>query len=144
MATGFRISGSSDCTVTPGGRASLPSGSGAAMAANMLRPACSSNIIPSPTTKRIARQSISRLRADSGTELGDSPVRENEDWVWREDRIADLLATEDVDLLFLSGCAENMGTFLPQFDQVILLSAPADTIVERLQTRTTNAYGKHP
>ena len=80
--------------------------------------------------------------ADSGSELGDSPVRENEDWVWREDRIADLLATEDVDVLFVSGCAANMGQFLPQFDHVVLLSAPADIIVERLQTRTTNAYGK--
>ena len=80
--------------------------------------------------------------ADSGSELGDSPARENEDWVWREDRIADLLATEDVDVLFVSGCAANMGQFLPQFDHVVLLSAPADIIVERLQTRTTNAYGK--
>ena len=67
--------------------------------------------------------------ADSGSELGDSPARENEDWVWREDRIADLLATEDVDVLFVSGCAANMGQFLPQFDHVVLLSAPADIIV---------------
>jgi dephospho-CoA kinase len=82
--------------------------------------------------------------ADGGSELGDSPVRTNEDWVWREDRIADLLATEDVDILFLSGCAANMGLFLPQFDHIILLSAPADTIVRRLESRTNNAYGKRP
>jgi shikimate kinase len=37
-----------------------------------------------------------------------------------------------------------MGKFLPQFDQVILLSAPAEVLVERLRTRTTNSYGKHP
>jgi len=82
--------------------------------------------------------------ASSGSEPGDSPVRANEDWVWRADRIGDLLATEDVDILFLSGCAENMGLFLPRFDHVILISAPADTIVRRLQTRDNNAYGKHP
>jgi len=82
--------------------------------------------------------------ADGASELGDSPLRENEDWVWREDRIADLLATEDVDILFLSGCAANMGQFLPKFDHVILLSAPADTIVQRLESRTNNAYGKRP
>jgi shikimate kinase len=35
-----------------------------------------------------------------------------------------------------------MGKFLPQFDLVVLLSAPAEVIVERLATRTTNAYGK--
>jgi shikimate kinase len=82
--------------------------------------------------------------AGSGSEPGDSPVRENEDWVWREDGIADLLATEDTDILFLSGCAANMGLFVPWFDHIILLSAPADTIVERLATRTNNAYGKRP
>jgi hypothetical protein len=34
------------------------------------------------------------------------------DWVWREDRLQDLLATEDVDVLFLSGCAPNLGKFI--------------------------------
>jgi shikimate kinase len=37
-----------------------------------------------------------------------------------------------------------MRKFLPQFDHVVLLSAPADVIIERLATRTTNPYGKHP
>jgi shikimate kinase len=73
-----------------------------------------------------------------------SPDWGGKDWVWREDRIQALLSTEDADHLFVSGCAENMGKFLPQFDHVILLSAPAEVIVERLATRTTNAYGKHP
>lgn len=73
-----------------------------------------------------------------------SPVRVDRDWVWREERIQNLLSTEDADLLFLSGCAANMGKFLPQFDHVFLLSAPAAIIVERLRTRTNNAYGKQP
>lgn len=73
-----------------------------------------------------------------------STVEVDRDWVWREDRIQDLLSTEDTDILFLGGCAENMRKFLPQFDQVILLSAPADVIVERLHMRTNNPYGKHP
>ena len=66
------------------------------------------------------------------------------DWVWREDRIHDLLATEDADLLFLSGCAPNQGTFYRWFDHVILLAAPAHVIGERLTTRTNNPYGKRP
>ncbi|GHO61960.1 hypothetical protein KSC_008520 [Ktedonobacter sp. SOSP1-52] len=74
----------------------------------------------------------------------DSPVEVDRDWVWREDRIQDLLSTEDTNVLFLSGCAENMQKFLSQFDHVVLLSAPADVIVERLRTRTNNQYGKHP
>lgn len=72
------------------------------------------------------------------------PVEGGRDWVWREDRIQALLSTEDTTVLFLSGCAENMGKFLPQFDQIVLLSAPAEVLVERLRTRTTNSYGKHP
>ncbi len=73
-----------------------------------------------------------------------SPVAPGRDWVWRADRMQHLLATDDADLLFVSGCAENMGQFYPQFDHIVLLSAPADVIVERLATRTDNAYGKHP
>jgi len=79
---------------------------------------------------------------DSG--VPGSPVEPNRDWVWREDRIQELLSTEDADVLFLGGCAANMGKFLPQFDHVVLLSAPAEVIVERLGTRTNNPYGKHP
>jgi shikimate kinase len=77
-------------------------------------------------------------------EVPGSPVEPGRDWVWREDRIQGLLSTEDADVLFLSGCAQNMGRFLPQFDHVVLLSAPAAVILERLATRTNNPYGKHP
>ena len=66
------------------------------------------------------------------------------DWVWREDRMAELLSTEDADVLFVSGTSVNQGTFYDRFDHVVLLSAPAGVIVGRLATRTTNAYGKGP
>ncbi len=82
--------------------------------------------------------------SDELAQAAGTPVEADKDWVWREDRIETLLVTEDTDLLFLSGCAANMRTFLPQFDSVILLTAPANVIVTRLQTRTNNAYGKHP
>lgn len=72
------------------------------------------------------------------------PVEPDRDWVWREDRIRDLLAAEDADVLFVGGCAENMGQFIPQFDHVVLLHAPAEVLLGRLRTRTTNDYGKHP
>ena len=64
------------------------------------------------------------------------------DWVWREDRIQELLSSEDADILFVAGTSPNQGTFYPQFDRVILLSAPAEVIVERLMTRTNNPFGK--
>lgn len=63
---------------------------------------------------------------------------------WREDAIQDLLSTEDADVLFVAGCEENQVKFHPQFDHIVLLSAPLDTLVERLATRTSNPYGKAP
>ena len=74
----------------------------------------------------------------------ESPVQPGRDWVWREDRVRDLLSTEDADVLFVSGCAENMSKFYGQFDHIVLLSVPAAVIVERLAARTTNPYGKRP
>lgn len=73
-----------------------------------------------------------------------SPAWGARDWLWREDRIQALLSTEDADVLFVSGCAANMRTFIPQFDHVVLLSAPTAVLVERLRTRTNNSYGKNP
>jgi dephospho-CoA kinase len=64
--------------------------------------------------------------------------------LWREDAIQALLATEDAEVLFVAGCEENQGRFHPQFDHIVLLSAPLETMVERLQTRTNNPYGKSP
>lgn len=73
-----------------------------------------------------------------------TPVEPGRDWVWREDRIQLVLSAEDAEVLFLSGCASNMGKFLPQFDHVVLLSAPAGVLTERLRGRTGNSYGKQP
>jgi shikimate kinase len=67
-----------------------------------------------------------------------------QDWVWREDRIQTLLSTDDAEVLFLGGCAPNQGKFYPQFDSIVLLTAPTHVIVERLATRTNNPYGKRP
>jgi hypothetical protein len=60
---------------------------------------------------------------------------------WREDAVRDLLDTEDADVLFVAGCEENQVGFHPRFDQIILLSAPIETVLERLATRTS-PFGK--
>jgi shikimate kinase len=74
----------------------------------------------------------------------ESTVQPGRDWVWREDRVFDLLSAQEADVLFVSGCAANMAKFYPQFDHIVLLSAPAALIIERLTSRTTNPYGKRP
>ena len=63
--------------------------------------------------------------------------------VWREDRIDELLARDRDVTLFVSGTVSNQGRFYPWFDAVVLLSAPADVLLQRIESRTTNAYGKN-
>lgn len=77
-------------------------------------------------------------------EPGWSEYASDGDWRWRDDRVQALLSREEGDVLFVSGCAENQVKFYPQFDEIVLLSAPAAVLVERLTTRTNNPYGKHP
>ena len=65
-------------------------------------------------------------------------------YLWREDRIAELLAREDLPTLFVSGTVSNQGRFRRQFDAVVLLSAPPEVLLRRIDSRTTNDYGKRP
>ncbi|MGQ0593998.1 MAG: hypothetical protein ACT4QB_15540 [Gammaproteobacteria bacterium] len=51
--------------------------------------------------------------------------------LWCEDRLLEVFKADDVDHLFVSGCAENQVNFYAQFSHIILMSAPADVIKER-------------
>ena len=62
--------------------------------------------------------------------------------LWREDRITELLDEQRDETLFISGCVANQGKFYERFDAVVLLSAPADVVLERVAGRTTNDFGK--
>ncbi len=62
--------------------------------------------------------------------------------LWREDRIEALLDGHGDGVLFISGCVSNQGKFYPRFDAVVLSSAPADVIFERVARRESNAFGK--
>lgn len=66
------------------------------------------------------------------------------DWIWREQAITDLLSSHGEGSLFVAGCKTNQGRFYPLFDQIVLLSAPADVLLARIAARTTNPYGKRP
>src|SRR4029077_8354949 len=68
--------------------------------------------------------------------------REDGGYVWREGLISGLPARDDGPSLFVSGTVSNQGRFYPRFDAVVLLSAPADVLLRRLESRTTNDYGK--
>ena len=62
--------------------------------------------------------------------------------LWREDLLEALLAEDDGRTLFVSGTVENQGRFYESFDAIVLLSAPAEVLLERIASRRTNAYGK--
>jgi len=63
-------------------------------------------------------------------------------YVWREELIEELLAGEDGPTLYVSGAVSNQGRFYPRFDAVVLLSAPTEVLLHRIENRTTNDYGK--
>jgi dephospho-CoA kinase len=62
--------------------------------------------------------------------------------VWRERRIAELLASPGERPLYVSGCVSNQGRFYDRFEAVVLLSAPPGVILERIGGRATNDFGK--
>lgn len=76
------------------------------------------------------------------TDYGDYHETIDGEQLWREDRIAALLDEDGQDPLIVSGTTRNQVVFYPLFDHIVLLSAPAEVLVERLTTRTTNPYGK--
>lgn len=59
---------------------------------------------------------------------------------WDEPRMAMLLQQEST--VVVSGTVENQGRFYDRFEHVILLSAPVDTLLDRVRTRTNNPYGR--
>ena len=63
-------------------------------------------------------------------------------YIWREDRIAEVLARDRKAPLYVSATVSNQGRFYPRFDAVVLLSAPAEVLLDRIERRTTNDYGK--
>src|SRR3954454_18300778 len=66
------------------------------------------------------------------------------DWLWVEERITALLDSDDDPSIFVAGGVRNQSQFYDRFAAVVLFSAPADVILERVASRTTNEYGKTP
>jgi shikimate kinase len=76
-------------------------------------------------------------------DVGSSDELRRGEWLWVEERITGLLLdSDDGCSLFVQGCARNQSRFYDRFDAVVLLSAPADVIIDRVARRTTNNYGK--
>ncbi|WP_029031181.1 AAA family ATPase [Salinarimonas rosea] len=66
------------------------------------------------------------------------------DWLWDEGRLSALLDDIGDEMLFLAGCAPNMGRFAARFDRIVLLTAPIEVLLDRVLRRSGNDYGKSP
>ncbi|WP_160911219.1 RNase adapter RapZ [Halobacillus litoralis] len=69
---------------------------------------------------------------------------EGEEIVWDEEEISHLIERKRHTHLILSGCYSNQGKFYKSFEYVVLLEAPLDVMLGRVNKRNTNPYGKHP
>lgn len=81
-----------------------------------------------------------------GNEEFEKPMFHQEErkveWVWAEDKIQEMISVHTEGVLFLSGTVSNQGKFYPYFNEVLYLSAPTEIMLERIQKRTTNDFGK--
>ncbi len=97
-----------------------------------------SGVGKSTVAERLSDLGFKVVETDYG---GFSVVDDQGDHHWDVDRVRHLLATEDADVLFVVGSDDAQVLFYPDFDHVVLLSAPREVMVERLTSRTNNPFG---
>ena len=98
-----------------------------------------SGVGKSTVAERLSELGFKVVDTDYG---GFSVVDEHGHQHWDVDRVRELLATEDADVLFVVGSDDAQVLFYPDFDRIVLLSAPREVMVERLTSRTNNPFGK--
>jgi dephospho-CoA kinase len=93
------------------------------------------------------KSSVLRALAERGHRVVDTDEDEwrvwvDDGWNWREDAVDALLAGHEHGHLFIAGCHTNQGLFYDRLDAVVLLSAPAEVLLARIDARADNPYGK--
>lgn len=62
--------------------------------------------------------------------------------LWNEPLIGRVLAAPRAAPLAIAGTVQNQGVFRGRFDAIVLLTAPIETMLERVASRTTNPFGR--
>ena len=62
--------------------------------------------------------------------------------LWHEGHMARLLAAPRSAPLAVAGTVVNQGRFYDRFDAIVLLSAPLETMLQRVVTRNSNPFGR--
>jgi broad-specificity NMP kinase len=63
---------------------------------------------------------------------------------WNVQRLEKALSEAANARIFVSGCAEEQAALYDSFSAIILLSAPSDVMVSRLQSRPGKSHGQNP
>jgi dephospho-CoA kinase len=100
-----------------------------------------SGVGKSTVAERLSELGFKVVETDEG---GYSVVDDHGEQHWDIDSVHGLLVTEDADVLFVVGSDDAQVLFYPDFDHIVLLSAPREVMVERLASRTNNPFGKSP
>jgi dephospho-CoA kinase len=64
------------------------------------------------------------------------------EWLWDEDVVDAFLSADSSVHRFVVGTASNQVGFYARFDQIVLLTAPTEVMVERIRARTDNPFGQ--
>jgi len=64
------------------------------------------------------------------------------EWLWDEPRVEEALSRAiGSQPIFIVGSASNQVRFYDRFNVIVLLTAPAALMIQRVRTRTTNPFG---
>lgn len=97
-----------------------------------------SGVGKSTALAELARRGYATVDTDDGPWIeliGGEPL-------WREPLIAALLNRPRRRPLFVQGTVANQGRFYDRFNAIVLLTAPADVVLDRIERRTNNPFGK--
>lgn len=91
--------------------------------------------------EQLAKDGYSVVDTDDGytKEVGEGDFIRT---IWDEDKISQLIRRHHDSHLFISGCYENQGMFYDSFDQIVLLTADLNVLLDRVINRSNNPYGK--
>ncbi len=102
-----------------------------------------SGVGTSCTLEQLEKQGYNVVDTDYGyvKEIKSGEIKER---VWDEDKIISVLEKYKHSHLFISGCYSNQGKFYKHFDHVVLLKAELKVMLDRIDKRSSNNYGKSP
>lgn len=102
-----------------------------------------SGVGKSSVLEQLEKQGYNVVDTDYGY-IKETKHGEIEETVWDEEKVTQLLEKYKHTHLFIFGIYSNQGKFYKHFDYVVLLKVQLNEMLDRLNKRTSNNYGKSP